>query len=823
VNAVRWGAWATLVLVGLVHALAPAEPFPCWGSDPTRFSAAIVGLSPSWSVWMHLAAAAAACVALIAERRVMIVPLGLALIGAAGVSIQALLLRAGTVEDARIGAAWLAAVLGAVAMAHLCRDERLRRMTAAVVLGALLMMVAKGFVQVLVEHPATVARYRQDKAAFIAAQGWSADSPSARAFERRLMQPEATGWFGMANVYASFMAGGVVTLTGLAVMAWRCRLRRQLSEGWAGVVSLGAAACGAGLVLSHSKGGVGAALAGVVALGAMRLGSGWLSRRPAPGGPHGGAPGGYPDLCSAARIGGGLAVGLIGAALAAVVVRGVIGERLGELSLLFRWFYVQGASRTFAASPLVGVGPAGFKDAYMLHKPPLSPEEIVSPHSVMWDYAAMLGAFGLAWCGVFLWLVWRAGAGGCIRAWAGRGGPVRWMVTGPDGVWRATSGEPGEDQWRLEAWLMLLLAAAATVIASRSELAAATPEAAAVRLAGLAAWLGAAVGAYRLFRVESRWVWPLAAGTIAMAVHSQIEVTAVWPGSAMVFYLLLGSVAAPGPSEGPASGRRRIGVGKVLAAAGLGTVLCWLPQGLAMTRWEGRLSAGARAVEPLAEIHGRLDELAAGGPMAGPGGEDSIPQIGAAAARLGGVPVPRNQAEFEEAMRRAFLAVTGPAAGELEGALRAEPRQFQTAEALSRLRVMRAQALAAGGDREGTARELLGALAAAREQAEGGSRRTASAWSLLANTLRSEAELTGRAGALGEASVALERADRLDPYGVVFPWRLYELAVAGGDEGAARHWGRLVLERDQLQRLDREARGLTEDQRRRVRATLGEP
>src|SRR5690606_14992553 len=93
--------------------------------------------------------------------------------------------------------------------------------------------------------------------------------------------------------------------------------------------------------------------------------------------------------------------------LAAIALRGLLGERLGELSLLFRSFYLRGAIAIIADHPLLGVGPAGFKDAYMLAKPAIAPEDVTSAHSVLFDLGATLGLAGLAWIALLAWWTWR--------------------------------------------------------------------------------------------------------------------------------------------------------------------------------------------------------------------------------------------------------------------------------------------------------------------------------------------------------------------------------------------------------------------------------
>ena len=66
--------------------------------------------------------------------------------------------------------------------------------------------------------------------------------------------------------------------------------------------------------------------------------------------------------------------------------------------------------RVFGDHALTGVGPDGFQQAYLFAKNPLSPEEVSSPHSILFDWLSTLGVAGLAW-GALLVLGCGGGAG----------------------------------------------------------------------------------------------------------------------------------------------------------------------------------------------------------------------------------------------------------------------------------------------------------------------------------------------------------------------------------------------------------------------------
>src|SRR5258705_354539 len=126
------------------------------------------------------------------------------------------------------------------------------------------MFLAQGLLQIWVEHPATVENFRANREAFLAAQGWAPDSPAARGFERRLLQAEATGWFGMANIYGSFCAAALTVMLGWSIQAWQATRRNELPSGWPGALSIGAVGAAAGIWMAGSKGGVAGAGVGII-------------------------------------------------------------------------------------------------------------------------------------------------------------------------------------------------------------------------------------------------------------------------------------------------------------------------------------------------------------------------------------------------------------------------------------------------------------------------------------------------------------------------------------------------------------------------------
>ena len=281
--------------------------------------------------------------------------------------------------DAWRGFDWFAAVAAGVALAHLVRTPSIRRAVLAIVLAAIAANVVRGLHQVFIEHPDTVAFFDANRDAIFAARGWSADSPAALIYERRLRQPEAIGWIGFSNVLSGLLAAGGVLAIGLLVAARKLGAGEHRGAG--GPVMLGVAGTGCLLLvgLNGSKGAIAAAAIGVLGLllllgplreAFLRRSGSWL-----------------------------LAVGTL--AFVAIVFRGLLPEDFaGDRSLLFRWHYLQGGVAMFLEHPWLGVGPDGFQNAYLATRPIRSPESVASAHSVVIDWITGLGVSGFAWLGV---------------------------------------------------------------------------------------------------------------------------------------------------------------------------------------------------------------------------------------------------------------------------------------------------------------------------------------------------------------------------------------------------------------------------------------
>lgn len=746
----------------LLRTMVGYDALPWWGADPTIAYTPMVTLTPARSVLLD-------CISMAGALGVLMSRAGLNIRSASGAGrwawVLVMLAMAGgaraVADGSAQGVSWGTAFLSCATLAVAGRHDQLRRIAAVLLMGCCAAWAGKGAVQLLVEHPLTVENFRQNKEAVLAAQGWTPGSASALAFERRLVQAEASGWFALANVYAAACAGCLAFFAGAgASLAGGHSSARRSTPRWLWISLLAGTACSAaGVIMSGSKGGLAAAVLAVT-LAAIVFGVSRFRRVAQPS-----------DRASVASIdvrlsthsarglwwGGVLGVACVLGVLILVAVRGAFGERLGELSVLFRWFYMEGAARAFAAQPFLGVGVEGFRDAYMLFKPPLSPEEVTSPHSVFFDMAACLGLAGFAVIGLLMWCAWRAG-----------------RVVASAGHEQSARESAGREQ-DINSGLWLVPALTATLVTFAAiwiELDVYTAEAALVRLAGLGAWIG--LSKLLISPGMSVLAAPVRTGTACSALvllaHAQIEMSAVAIVSCGWVFAAIGLGAASQNEHLPEKSRSM-----VIVHRRAGLWLTGIAIGLAITACLMRLSSLWQAERSMARAAALFEPIWL--------------EIERARARAGG--------EFQmplSALRDIEKRVPEAADILRKGA----GNSFEIARAIAGLDLR-----AAAGRRD---------LAVLRNIAEGVEARaahsgTAAAWGWAGTTWRVVAEqfgphADGTSDAFQRALAALERASRLDPYGLTWPLTAFRVAEAAGNHAAARRWGEEALRRSDFSRLD---------------------
>lgn len=523
------GRVLAMVAATLIAAIAAARclvtllPEIWFDVDPVLNSTRVPGVSPGWLMVLDVVLLAAAAAGLCGEamrRRggsatllvLWVIPIGAAVVWA-GVGL----------DQVRVLLPWVAGITAAVALAHVCRDAAVRRATLAVLLAVAGALVLQGLVQWGWVLPETATWFTANSEVVLTSMGMELGSAEALVYERRVLTGGPSGWFTSANLLATVLAACTIAWFGMVVAA-KVRGRSLVIGGIAVVVVVFAA------VVTAMTGSLGGVLVLVVGL-ALVVG-GLISER----------------VCAR---GGWIALGLIVlAAVAPLLVAGaswfsgglsggIPGGLPGGRSMLIRWQYDAGAAGVLSSHPMLGAGPAGFQDAYAAERLPGAPEEVISPHAMLWEWTSTLGVLGFAWVGLVMVLVWSAGRRG----------------------WRLDSSDAGRWWWPTAAACAALIPA---VLVSSGEWGDLDDAGRVVRIVGwmslpILAWVGwnCLVGPIA--------GWAVVSAVVLLIVHGQVEMS-VHNAASSVWILALLGAAAPTSANG--------GRGLPVLGAVVGALLC---------------------------------------------------------------------------------------------------------------------------------------------------------------------------------------------------------------------------------------------------------
>lgn len=501
-----------IAVIAAARCLVTLLPEIWFDVDPVLNATWVPGVWPGWLMLMDTVLLGAASAGLIGEARqrrggsATLLVLWFLPIGSA--AVWAVI----GVDQVRVLLPWVAGITGAVAMSHLCRDAAVRRAATAVLLAIAGPLLLRGLVQWGWELPDTAAWFAENREALIASMGMEPGSAEALVYERRVRTGGPTGWFSSENLLASVLAACAIAWFGLVVTA-KVRNRSALIGGIGVTVVMLAAITTA---LTGSLGGVVALVLGL-GLAIAGLSSEAIRRR-----------------------GGLIAMGLVVlAAIAPLLAAGMASlspSLPGVRSMVIRWQYDLGAAGVLANHPVLGAGPAGFQDAYAAARLPGAPEEIASPHAMVWEWTSTLGVLGLAWVVLVLVLLWSAATRG----------------------WRVGDPVDGRRWWPIGGAVLALVPA---VLVACGDWGMLDDAGRFVRIVGwlsmpLLAWVGwrCLVGAVA--------GWAVMSAVVILVMHAQIEMSLHNAASCVWILVLLGAAA---PTRG-VGGRRLPMLGGVVAA-----------------------------------------------------------------------------------------------------------------------------------------------------------------------------------------------------------------------------------------------------------------
>lgn len=836
-----------LLVPVFVRASTTTSLLPGWDQDPLTVYDPPTGFGPTGSFALDGVMMLGA--AMLALRHVtkptarwgITVALGLLATVCCGLFFRDVSTDPNAMHNARIATTWISSVIAALTLAAACRHTQIRRIALACTLGFIALLAIRAGVQVFVDHPIVVADFKARREEIFASRGWTPDSTMARTYERRLLQPDASAWFGLSNVLASFAAASAVAFSGLLLIS-RNTIRKLLNTerlldtnrvptlgAWLGLfVSLFALYC------TQSKGGLFVVASGLAALALLLAISWWLARR------ENAAAQSFPPRIIAIGIG----LGCIALPIALIALRGLLGPEFGDRSLLFRWYYLTGATRIFADNPFTGVGAEGFQQTFMRAKPPLCPEDVTSPHSILFDYFASLGLLGggvLALAFVTLAVIiakspWR----GLLGSQSHNSEALR-----PPQPQTTTSFKP-------ERQSILLIAAFATAAAAMFERGNMTPEMASTRIVGLIAWGGLGVLLLPLlawfdakisqpqpststskpsrsaFAPHALLAFALAPSALALIAHAQIEVTASWGLSCALFFAWIGAIAGLGGDEdtshqSPASANESTpnaasAQQRLFAIAGpcIAVSLCAFVCAIKVWGWESNVRHAANSLHTVAMYHLRLQSAQRLAPhLRAPEERQIFADLNADLAASGSTQILHHPAgsQIADALTRLTQARLTAASTDLQRALSALPNDWRTRRALSEIELRLAFI---ARDQRNTAATTTHADAALKA-VTWDSAIPAPSGLLRAVTIVHKA----RADLLGEGHRAEEDRARLatfeqialaDPFNPDVPYQSFLIARQLSMPDAAHKFAAAALELQKQAWLDPLARGLSDAQ-----------
>ena len=498
-NLLRWVGGVGIVIVAAIRMVVVISPAVVFGSDPVLDSSTVTAIGPVGSVLLDVFLLTACVIAMFGDAMLRLdidwKLLGLALLPLPVIAHHGMQ----DFESLWRESTWLAAAVAGVTIGHLARDRRLRLVLTALLLAAVLPVVVRGMYQVFVEHAQDVRFFQANREMVLQAQGMEPGSNAAVLYENRLRQAEASGWFGLANVFGSVMVAGTIAWVGIMLAG----IKSKVPSGWFGIVGIAAGLCGVGLGLAGSKGALGAAAIGLVL---------WV------------LPIVLPTLRE--KIEGKaqwIPLALVALTLLIVAVRGALLPEsfIGEKSVLFRWHYMVGSAEVILHNPLFGTSATGFQEAYVQYRLPQSPEAVASAHSMFVDWLAMLGIFGVSWIVLVVSILRRAGKD-MLQNRQPRLKPPKSMKS---------------LNWSVACVALFGIATGVMIELPMLDGAGYMARAVGILAFVAAAWCGSMVMIGSEVAIGR---WAISAAAIALVIHAQIETTFWHPGSVVWAWCLIG-------------------------------------------------------------------------------------------------------------------------------------------------------------------------------------------------------------------------------------------------------------------------------------------
>jgi len=259
--------------------------------------------------------------------------------------------------------------------------DRPARVTAALVVitGLGVMATYQYIEQFWITGEETVAQYEADPEEFLQPLEITPGTFHHLLFEHRLYSRGVRGSFTTANSAGSFSI--LATFAALAVFTGILHKRKsgndESQRRFPLLPAFALGLCALGIVLTQSKGAIGAAAIAAVMFGAWCLFHSWIGR--------------HKKLLVVLTV-----LVVIAGTIFVIYYGSAHGTLPGGKSMLIRWQYWQSSLRMYADNPVTGVGPANFKYYYPAYKIPEAVETVTDPHNFPLSMLTQYGPLGLA-------------------------------------------------------------------------------------------------------------------------------------------------------------------------------------------------------------------------------------------------------------------------------------------------------------------------------------------------------------------------------------------------------------------------------------------
>ncbi len=266
-------------------------------------------------------------------------------------------------------------IITAMLLVQLIKSKQTMRMALMLIVAIGIAATVLCFDQMLASNETIIQDYEQNTAEHLKKAGIEQDSLEHWMYEHRLYSKDIRGFLMTSNSSASFFLLAVFASLGLSIEAFRRRKHPETLAAFACYL-LGLAIVLTGLIVTQSKGGIGALIIGIFLLAVF----GFFGKK----------------LWKYRVVLGVLLLAGIVIASAAVVMYGVNHGRLpGGNSMLVRWQYWQSASQMISNHPWTGVGGGNFTLFYPQYKTPAALETVQDPHNVVLSLLSQYGPLGL--------------------------------------------------------------------------------------------------------------------------------------------------------------------------------------------------------------------------------------------------------------------------------------------------------------------------------------------------------------------------------------------------------------------------------------------